>query len=254
MIICFFPRSLATGLEDFFWILSLVDVIAFIAWKQMSRISWSQWIYLLFGSVLLLVLAYILATAASRMVFDDNSSAHWNAHARFTQAAIQGRLKEEEHAVTTVAPPKMGGAKLNIRYTVGDVPLAQGRHNSGSGVAGAAAAAATAGAIAPTFTAASSIIGAIGGVGGGGGGTCSSSHSSTPATSSPVNEPPSTTATITTSSTSKAKKKSPLAMEKVASGSTSGGGGSGQRESIVPEPIIEEEDRIESPSFLPEES
>ena len=33
------------------------------------------------------------------------------------------RLQQEEHKVHVIAPPRMGGAKLNILYTVGDVPI-----------------------------------------------------------------------------------------------------------------------------------
>lgn len=178
---------------------------------------------------------------------------HWNAHLRFTNYR-----KDEEHAVTTVAPPKMGGAKLNIRYTVGDVPLAQGRNNSGSGVTGTGAAAAAAATAATTFgtmLAQQTLSAAITASTGSGGGTCSSTLSS--ATSSPVNE------ATTTTTTNKAKKKSPLAIEKTLETKKTSvsadigphvGGSSSQRESIVPEPIIEEDDRIESPSLCTEES
>ena len=117
------------GFEDLLWILFLVIVIVFFVMKATTRLSLTQLFYMWLGCNMLLVVLYILGNAFNKFVLEDSSTAHWNAHARFTQAAIQERLKEEEQRVHVIAPPKMGGAKLNIIYTVGDVPLA--RDNSG---------------------------------------------------------------------------------------------------------------------------
>ena len=70
-----------------------------------------------------LIVVYISASIIHKFCFDDAATAHWNAHARFTQAALAARVQQEEHKVHVIAPPKMGGAKLNILYTVGDVPI-----------------------------------------------------------------------------------------------------------------------------------
>ena len=113
------------GLEDTFWLLFLIIIIAFSVVKSVTRVGWSQLFYMILGSIFILIVLYVFATAFNKLVLEDSSTAHWNAHARFTQAAIQSRLKEEEQRVHVIAPPKMGGAKLNIIYTVGDVPLAR---------------------------------------------------------------------------------------------------------------------------------
>lgn len=123
----------STGLEDCFWILFLVNVIVFLVIKAATRHTFSQVFYGWLGVCATLIAVYCLAAAFNKFVLEDSSTAHWNAHARFTQAAIQERLKEEEMRVHVIAPPKMGGAKLNILYTVGDVPLARDNSNRSSG-------------------------------------------------------------------------------------------------------------------------
>lgn len=91
--------------------------------KSTTRIGWSQFIYVICGSVIGLIVVYLSASIINKFCFDDAATAHWNAHARFTQAALAQRLGQEEHKVHVIAPPRMGGAKLNILYTVGDVPI-----------------------------------------------------------------------------------------------------------------------------------
>lgn len=133
-------HSLFSGLEDIFWLLILVMIITFSIIKMTIKIAWSQLMYQMMAAFAALVALYIIAAAFNKFVLEDSSTAHWNAHARFTQAAIQSKLREEEQRVHVIAPPKMGGAKLNIIYTVGDVPLARDpkmRHaSSGSLVLG----------------------------------------------------------------------------------------------------------------------
>lgn len=133
------------GLEDLFWVLFLIIIIAFSVVKGTTKVGWNQLFYLIVGALITLTILYCVATAFNKFVLEDSSTAHWNAHARFTQAAIQERLREEEQRVHVIAPPKMGGAKLNIIYTVGDVPLARdssarsscsGRHASSGSVVG----------------------------------------------------------------------------------------------------------------------
>lgn len=80
---------------------------------------------MMIGCIGILLLIYVGATIFNKFVLEDSSTAHWNAHARYTQAAIQSRLNDEEQRVHVIAPPKMGGAKLNIIYSVGDVPLSK---------------------------------------------------------------------------------------------------------------------------------
>lgn len=116
-------KKASFGLEDMFWLLFLIMIIALSVIKSMTRIGWTQMIYMFMGSVLGLIGIYLIATVINKFCYDDASTAHWNAHARFTQAAIQSRLQAEEHRVHVIAPPRMGGAKLNIIYTVGDVPI-----------------------------------------------------------------------------------------------------------------------------------
>ncbi|KPM06573.1 hypothetical protein QR98_0050500 [Sarcoptes scabiei] len=111
------------GLEDIFWMLFLLIIIICSIMKGLTRYSWSQITYMMFGTIGLLILLYIGATIFNKFVLEDSSTAHWNAHARYTQAAIHSRLNDEEQRVHVIAPPKMGGAKLNIIYSVGDVPL-----------------------------------------------------------------------------------------------------------------------------------
>ncbi|KAH9426726.1 hypothetical protein DERP_002826 [Dermatophagoides pteronyssinus] len=113
------------GLEDMFWIMFLLIIILFSILKGFTRYTWSQITYMMLGSLGILILLYIGATIFNKFVLEDSSTAHWNAHARYTQAAIHCRLNEEEQRVHVIAPPKMGGAKLNIIYSVGDVPLAK---------------------------------------------------------------------------------------------------------------------------------
>lgn len=118
-------HSPAAGLEDIFWLLFLLIIIAFSIVKSVTRVGWSQLFYMILGAIFVLIVLYVFATAFNKFVLEDSSTAHWNAHARFTQAAIQSRLREEEQRVHVIAPPKMGGAKLNIIYSVGDVPLSR---------------------------------------------------------------------------------------------------------------------------------
>lgn len=113
------------GLEDLFWIMFLLIIILFSILKGLTRYTWSQITYMMLGSIGVLLLLYIGAAIFNKFVLEDSSTAHWNAHARYTQAAIHCRLNEEEQRVHVIAPPKMGGAKLNIIYSVGDVPLAK---------------------------------------------------------------------------------------------------------------------------------
>jgi hypothetical protein len=101
----------------------LVLIIILSIVKSTTRIGWSQFIYVICGSVAGLIVVYISASIINKFCFDDAATAHWNAHARFTQAALAQRLQQEEHKVHVIAPPRMGGAKLNILYTVGDVPI-----------------------------------------------------------------------------------------------------------------------------------
>ncbi len=111
------------GLEDLFWLFFLIMIIILSVIKSTTRLGWTQMIYIFCGSAIGLVVLYLTATVIHKFCFDDAATAHWNAHARFTQAAIQSRLQQEEHRVHVIAPPRMGGAKLNIIYTVGDVPI-----------------------------------------------------------------------------------------------------------------------------------
>ena len=110
-------------MEDLFWLSFLILIIILSIVKSTTRIGWSQFIYVICGSVIGLIVVYLSASIINKFCFDDASTAHWNAHARFTQAALAQRLHQEEHKVHVIAPPRMGGAKLNILYTVGDVPI-----------------------------------------------------------------------------------------------------------------------------------
>lgn len=192
------------GLEDLFWVLFLIIIIAFSVVKGTTKVGWNQLFYLIVGALITLTILYCVATAFNKFVLEDSSTAHWNAHARFTQAAIQERLREEEQRVHVIAPPKMGGAKLNIIYTVGDVPLARdssarsscsGRHASSGSVVGigasglstptTAVAMATATLIAPTALSSPTKVVSL----------------STSATTAITSPPPSSTTTTTSNTT-----------------------------------------------------
>lgn len=102
--------------------------------KATTKIPFTRLAYIGVGCVVALLVIYIIATVINKFCFDDPSKAHWNAHARFTAAAQQQRLaqlqaQQQEARIHVCAPPRMGGAKLNIIYTVGDVPIV-GIHNS----------------------------------------------------------------------------------------------------------------------------
>lgn len=114
------------GLEDIFWLLFLVMIISLIIIKLTTRIAFNQLAYMGCGTLIVLIFLYLIATVINKFCFEDASTAHWNAHARFTQAALQAQLQQESR-VHVCAPPKMGGAKLNIIYTVGDVPILAAR-------------------------------------------------------------------------------------------------------------------------------
>ncbi|XP_054166943.1 uncharacterized protein LOC128964375 [Oppia nitens] len=118
-----FRKKAKLGLEDLFWLSFLILIVILSIVKSCTRIGWSQFLYVIVGSVICLIVVYISASIVNKLCFDDANTAHWNAHARFTQAAMAQRLQQEEHKMHVIAPPRMGGAKLNIFYTVGDVPI-----------------------------------------------------------------------------------------------------------------------------------